>query len=201
MSEINHEIGRAGAGGKLLKTGQTTQYGGYEDDGYFEKGLSKAYTVLTTGQYAGTTTITLNGKTDSHSNNCVYDQKTKLMWSRYASATLGPASDGLLPWTTNGNGEGIFAYTAAANVAKLAGFSDWRVPNKYEIQTLADSEAPTAPPSTIAFPGFTTTTAFWTSTTNTTATTSAVGIAYDSGLPTSGAKTATKLLILVRGGN
>src|SRR3989304_6560831 len=129
LGEINHEIGRAGAGGGLLKTGQTTQYGGYEDDGYFEKGLSKLYTILTAGQHAGTTDITLNAKTDVHSNNCVYDQRTKLMWSRYLAGSVGPTSDGLLPWTTNVDGEGIFAYADAANAAELAGNDDWRGTN------------------------------------------------------------------------
>src|SRR3990167_10979170 len=92
--------------GLLLKTGQTTSYGSGDgvDDGGLEKGLSKSYSVLTAGQYAGTTDITINSKTDEHSNNCVVDLNTRLMWSRYVSASVGPASDGLLPWTTTGSG-------------------------------------------------------------------------------------------------
>ena len=46
------EIGELRKKGRLLKTGQTTQYGGYKDDGYYQKGLSKKYTILTGGQYA-----------------------------------------------------------------------------------------------------------------------------------------------------
>ena len=44
---------------RLLKTGQTTQYSSELDDGYYESGVAKAYTVLTTGQYSGTSNIDL----------------------------------------------------------------------------------------------------------------------------------------------
>jgi len=44
---------------QLLKTGQTTQYNSELDDGYYEAGVAKSYTVLTTGQYSGTTNIDL----------------------------------------------------------------------------------------------------------------------------------------------
>ena len=103
---------------RMLKTGQTTVYVA-GDDGTYQAGDAKRYSVLTAGQYAGTTNITLNGKTDSHSNNVVRDLNTGLMWSRYALASVGPNSNGTLPWTTNANGEGIFAYCAAANAAGL----------------------------------------------------------------------------------
>jgi len=43
----------------LLKTGQTTQYNSELDDGYYETGVAKEYTVLTAGQYSGTTNIDL----------------------------------------------------------------------------------------------------------------------------------------------
>lgn len=43
----------------LLKTGQTTQYSSELDDGYYEKGLAKSYTVNTTGAQSGTTNIDL----------------------------------------------------------------------------------------------------------------------------------------------
>ncbi len=148
------EIGKDRLLGGLLKTGQLTQYGGYLDDGYYKKGLSKLYTILTTGQYAGTTNITLNNKTDVHSNNCVYDRRTKLWWSRYVSKSVGAASDGRLPWTTNVNGEGIFPYVAAANAAKVGGYSDWRAPNINELKSLADYEIPNGAPDATAFPGW-----------------------------------------------
>lgn len=45
----------AGYTSKLLKTGQTTQYNSELDDGYYEKGVAKSYTVNTTGAQSGTT--------------------------------------------------------------------------------------------------------------------------------------------------
>jgi len=202
LPEINGEIGKERILGGLLKTGQTTQYGGYEDDGFFEKGLSKQYTVLTLGQYAGTTSITLNSKTDAHSNNCAYDQRTKLMWSRYVAGSVGPGSDGKLPWTTNGNGEGIFAFAAAANVALLGGYGDWRISNDLELVNLRDMEQPDAAPNATAFPGWPTSDSFWSSTTQPTwVTVRAQILNFSIGdLSSAGVKTVTYYVALVRGG-
>lgn len=140
---------------ELLVTGQTTQYGGYADDGFYQRGTAKDYTVLTLGAYAGVTVITLNAKNENHSNNCVQDNVTGLMWSRTVSGpNVGPANNGLLPWTTNGAGEGIYTYIAAANAAGLAGYADWRVPNETELQSLKNMEAPNALPDAAAFPAW-----------------------------------------------
>lgn len=82
----------------LLKTGQTTSYA-TGDDGDLEEGVAKSYTVFDTGQYSGTTNITINGKTNALSNNCVQDNVTGLMWARYVSvADIGPANTGELFW-------------------------------------------------------------------------------------------------------
>jgi len=88
---------------RVLKTGQTTSYPAGDDtdrdDGYYEKGIAKSYTVYTTGQYSGTTNIVINGKTHALSNNCVTDNNTGLMWARYVpNADIGPATDGKLFW-------------------------------------------------------------------------------------------------------
>lgn len=209
--------------GMLLKTGQTTQYNSELDDGYYERGLAKSYTVLTTGQYSGTANIDLahyagtaghiafvagtktitdsdNGlaifktgdkiicagpaeaanivvltvatgnvageivtteaiadetpagvvtirKRSAKSNNCVLDNNTGLMWSRYVSAAMGAASDGKMPWT--GASYDIFAYAAAANAASLGGYTDWRIPNDLELLGLRRMEAPNALPDTV----------------------------------------------------
>lgn len=188
--------------GRLLKTGQTTAYGigSTADDGYHEKGLAKAYDVLTSGQYSGTTNITINAKTDAHSNNCVVDKVTGLMWSRYASASVGPTSNGLLPWTTNGSGEGVFTYAAAANSASLAGHTDWRVPNIFELYSLCDFEATTAAPDSTAFPSFSTSSSYYTSTTGPNLTTGAIFMQFSGGAVSRQDKALTGLVLLVRGG-
>jgi len=49
----------AGYTSKLLKTGQTTQYNSELDDGYYEKGVEKAYSINTTGAQSGTTNVDL----------------------------------------------------------------------------------------------------------------------------------------------
>ena len=190
--------------GKLLATGQLTSYGSGAgvDDGALKKGIVKRYTVLTTGQYSGNTNITINSKTDAHSNNCVFDDHTGLMWSRYAAASVGPASDGKLPWTTTGAGgtaEGIFPYVAAANAAGLGGYTDWRIPNEFELVSIADYEAATSAPNTTAFPSWPTADATGASTTRTNITTHAMQIYFSSGLVSAALKTITFYCSLVRG--
>jgi len=51
--------GEAGYTTLLLKTGQTTQYDSELDDGYYEKGVAKSYTVNTAGSQSGTTNVNL----------------------------------------------------------------------------------------------------------------------------------------------
>ena len=46
-------------GSLLLKTGQTTQYSSELDDGYYEAGVAKSYTVNTSGSQSGTTSVDL----------------------------------------------------------------------------------------------------------------------------------------------
>ncbi len=200
MPEIGGGIGIGERLALLLTPGQLTQYGGYDDAGKLRRGLSKLYTILTTGQYAGTTSITLYNKTDLISNNCVYDRRTKLTWSRYLSDGLGPTSIGKLPWTTNANGEGIYAFAAAANAAKLGGYSDWRIPNDTELLTLRDMEAPTAAPNATAFPSWPND-YVWSSTTAPSNTANAMLVLFSTGgLSSTGVKTTAYFVSLVRGG-
>lgn len=49
----------------LLCTGQTTQYSSELDDGFYEKGIAKSYTVLSTGDQSGTANIDLIHVTDT----------------------------------------------------------------------------------------------------------------------------------------
>ena len=83
---------------QLLKTGQTTSYHA-DDDGDLEKGISRDYTTLTTGRYAGSTNVTINSKTYAFPNACVQDNRTGLMWARTVpQSDIGPAADGKLFW-------------------------------------------------------------------------------------------------------
>lgn len=184
---------------KLLKTGQTTQYSSELDDGYYQKGVSKSYTILTTGRYSGTTDITIGGKTDVHSNNCVLDDNTGLMWSRYVSGSVGTGSDGKLPWT---GGDDIFAYCAAANTASLGGYTDWRVANINEMFSLPNYENATRVPYSTAFPSFPIT-PVWSSTTMKQDTTNAFWMRTDTDIWLGGTDTKTTtsyFVLLVRGG-
>ena len=82
-----------------LKTGQDTKYqNGDDGDANMQMGVAREYEVLTTGQYAGTTNIIVQGRTCALSNNVVRDKKTGLMWARYPLTDIGPGADGQLFW-------------------------------------------------------------------------------------------------------
>ncbi|GAG16846.1 unnamed protein product, partial [marine sediment metagenome] len=70
----------------------------FNSDGYWQKGISKSYTKISTGQYAGQTNIVVAGATDEHTNAVVQDERTGLVWSAGASSSVGPGADGLLYW-------------------------------------------------------------------------------------------------------
>lgn len=220
-----------------LKTGQTTSYHDY-DDGYYQIGQSRSYTILTAGRYNGTTAITINGKTHNLSNNCVKDNKTGLMWARYVpTADIGPGANGRLFWeqwtldnktdisfdaanskitsgagefdtnalcvgrkfTVSGSEENDGTYTVSAiaaseitveeslvdesagatvsiatvgdliwdfleqaNTNQLAGYNDWRVPNRFELGSIIDIGNYNPCIDLTVFPS-TPSSAFWTS--------------------------------------
>lgn len=80
-----------------FKTGQETTYHP-DDDGALELGVPVSYTILTTGQYAGSTNVTINSLTHVTSNACV-QANSGLMWLREViQADIGSATDGKLFW-------------------------------------------------------------------------------------------------------
>lgn len=100
-----------------LKTGQTTSYHA-GDDGDLQRGVSRSYTVLDTGQYSGTTDITINGKTHAASNACVKDNRTGLEWHQEViQADIGPAANGNLFWEQWTLGPKVdISFTAATKI-------------------------------------------------------------------------------------
>lgn len=230
-------------------------------------------------------------KRAAHSNNCVLDRRTGLMWSRYTSSgeKIGPASNGQLVWydaalcftlhpaaadlqmiaaintlrivggaaevtryhvgdpivctgfvnavnnlpgykilsvTVNGADldivlkvfnntliseaaagsrsiklicRGIFSYAAAANAVNLGGYTDWRVPNVFELFSLVNYEVPSAVPDATAFPGWPAL-EIWTSSTRPSGTTAAPRVHFNHGYIDMGTKdTSTICCALVRG--
>jgi hypothetical protein len=253
----------------VLATGQVTQYSSELDDGYYEKGIVKSYTILTTGAQSGNRTITLDhyvgtavsfsgssvvgvgtslfkatgGETVvitgagsagnngtfttgtavagsitftgaviteaagatvtlakqeviTNGNNVVIDNNTGLMWARYQSTKMGISGDGKMPWADVVYD--IFAFCAAANIAVLGGYTDWRVANIFEINSLVDYEATSAFPNSTAFPSFPGTNVGC-STTVPNGVTNTMQFNLYTGLPASTAKTTTAYCVLVRG--
>ena len=167
---------------------------------------------ISTGNVAGTirtteatvleaagATVSL-AKREALSNNCVLDLNTGLMWARYTSAqnaVMGAASNGKMPWT--GQLYDIFQWCAAANVAALGGYSDWRIPNDLELKCLCDMEAPNALPDATAFPGWSTADYYWSSSTPPNYTSNAMIVNFYHGCVYNNTKTATYYASLVRG--
>lgn len=187
----------------ILATGQLTDRTPVgrtsQDDGALQLGLPLSYNILTTGQYSGTTNITVNLKTDTHSNECVKDNNTGLMWTRAEARNIGPNSDGLLHWDdTAGSNEDVFEYCDQANLAVLSGYNDWRVPNIKEIHSLSEHQLPAPFIYDPAFPGINNN-YYWSSTSYDTNPTQAYAYHTVTGEIRLGAKTtATRAILLVR---
>ena len=256
-----------GNAASLLKTGQTTSYA-TGDDGDSELGVAKSYTVLSTGQYSGTSNIVINGKTHALSNNCVNDLNTGLMWARYVSQSdIGPAVDGKLFWkqwtlaaesctfatagdtitaaagtpfnilalcigrkitiTGTANNNGVVTVTGIttteitvaenltdegpvdttfetlddliwdaldqANANSLGGYTDWRIPNYYELASIVNLGNCNPAIDTAVFPS-TAATYHWTSSTNPCNTAYAFRVDFSYGPSSRSVKLADKAL-------
>ena len=136
-------------------------------------------------------------KREAHSNNIVIDNNTGLMWLRYAADKMGPASDGIMPWT--GQLYDIFQYADAANAAQPGGYNDWRVPSDLELKCLCDMEQPTAAPDPTAFPSWPTSDYFWSATTRPNVTSVAMIVSFYGGDVGVNTRTYTYFCALVRG--
>ena len=102
-----------GSGGRLLKTGQFTEYSS-GDDGTYQAGIDFSY------------------QTDDPAGNgeiIVIDNVTGLMW----------ASDGDGAGCNFGNQTDWYSAIDWANNLVFAGYSDWRLPNRRELESLIDT--------------------------------------------------------------
>ena len=151
------------------------------NNGTFTTASATANTVVVTLGFVNEADapMTTFKKREAHSNNCVLDNNTGLMYSRYAAASMGTAGDGKMPWT--GQTYDIFQYAAACNAASLGGYTDWRIPNDLELKCLCDMEQPTAAPDATAFPSWPTSDWFRSSTTVPNNTTNALIVSFSSG--------------------
>ncbi|KJU83868.1 secreted protein containing DUF1566 [Candidatus Magnetobacterium bavaricum] len=74
--------------------------------------------------------------------NVVTDQLTGLMWTRDAGTpTIGSCVGGTMPWQSGLN------YVACLNRANYLGYSDWRLPNMVELNSLNSYTSATSPPA------------------------------------------------------
>lgn len=92
----------------------------------------------------------------------------------------------------------IGGYVAAANVASLGGYTDWRIPDDVELINLRNMEAPNALPDATAFPSWPAT-YVWSSTTLPSNTSVAMLVLFSSGYVSYSTKSTAYVGALVRG--
>ena len=114
----------------LLTTGQTASFGP-GDDGALENGTTPAYS-------------TAAGPITSQATNLVTDTTTDLMWIRdpFLVAGDGPGGAGVAGGTDLASATDWQGAIDAANALDYGGFSDWRLPNLVELESLSRSGAP-----------------------------------------------------------
>ena len=100
---------------KIAKTGQIISYVNY-DDGYYETGNPITPRFIDLG------------------NNSINDRVTGLRWVKDMSGVNGLGFDFVNKYTW----ANCLTAITALNTATYLGFSDWRMPNINEAQTLAD---------------------------------------------------------------
>jgi hypothetical protein len=107
--------------GMMLKTGETTCFenatspipcAGTGQDGELRKGLSRVYI--------------------DHGDGTITDTKTGLMWEKESDDGSIHDGDARYGWAA------AFAKVATLNATSFAGYTDWRLPNVIEVQSLMD---------------------------------------------------------------
>lgn len=162
----------------LPKTGQTTCYATF-DDGHYEKGWwSGRFNWNNLARFVV-------------SGDIVKDRATGLIWP--------------VNWAGAGGYNGVSCTWAAAITycygLTLGGFSDWRLPNCFELMSILKLDAAVNPVFAYS-PPFTNTgpDSIWTATTYPVLTTSALCVLFSNGFANPVSKTGNQRLLAVRGG-
>jgi len=93
----------------------------------------------------------------------------------------------------------IFTYCAAANAAVLGGYSDWRIPNIFSLESLRDMQPASALPDVVAFPVWVANN-MWSSTVRPNFAPYMMPVHFDSGNEAGAVQTTLYPVVLVRGG-
>lgn len=140
----------------------------------------------------GARAFTVNG------DGTVTDPATNLVWDRCVlGRSGGGCSGGSLTSYTWAN---ALAEVSVRNNANYLGYSDWRLPNKNELESLVDLTVASPAIDTTAFPNTPTTSVAWTATTFATSTGAAWVVTFASGGVDNVDKTQSRHVRLVRGG-
>jgi len=202
-SNIKRDVDLFGVTGTLFtsivpKTGQVTGYGA-GSDGDLQTGAARSFT----DNGDGTITDDANGlmwekKTDDGS---IHDKDDLYTW--------GMTSD---PYTMNGTAVTVFLATLNAG-GGFAGYTDWRIPNRFELETLLNLETASPPAVHSAFnagcvPNCTSSTCsctagsnYWTSSTYRPTPSDAWLVFFMDGSPFPGSKSSNRFVRAVRGGS
>lgn len=135
-----------------------------------------------------------------NANGTVTDSGTGLVWDQCSYGQTGAACAGGA--ALNGTWISGMVASRSANVGVYKGYTDWRVPNKNELDSLAKIDSYTAGVPTIdtsAFPG-TLLDYYWTSSTEVRSPFNAHIVGFHNGMTYVADKSSTALVRLVRGG-
>jgi len=119
---------------RVLKTGQTGCYdsngngiscAGTGQDGELQKGVVRSYT--------------------DNGDGTVTDNQTGLTWEKKSDDGSIHDKDNAYTWS-----DAFSVFIAGLNTANFAGHNDWRLPNRFELETLLDLEE-TNPPVDLTF--------------------------------------------------
>jgi hypothetical protein len=118
-------------GAQPLQTGQTTAYG-TGTDGDLQKGAARSYTDNGDGTITDNQTGLMWEKKDQAGG--IHDYSNSYTWCKDVSPmdgicdTAGVPMDGTITTT----------FLATLNGSAFAGHSDWRIPNRFELETIAN---------------------------------------------------------------